>query len=231
MSSGANVQSIDAVRDFRAALNTFSHEASEALDSFASEVNRSIDWLLNGAPAAWQNEYRKAELKLNQARIDLQNCRARHLADGSQPACLEEKKLLERARQRMAYVEEKLVVVRQLGQMADREATEYKGRANQLASILDGELPRALALLDRVLSILESYVGMNHPTGVLSPQEQAGARQIAGYTDAAAAEPPPAPQADAGGAPAAPPAAPPEDASGANPAHTNSSGASSGTEA
>lgn len=228
MSSGANVQSIDAIRDFRAALNTFTHEAREALDSFGSEVNRSLDWLLSGAPSAWQNEYRKTEQRLGQAKIELQNCRSRSLADGSPPACLEEKKQLERARQRMQYVEEKIVIVRQVGQAADREVTDYKGRANQLASLLDGELPRAVALLDRALSILESYVNLSHPTGALTAEEAAGARQIAGFSQPAAAESPSSAQEDAGGLPPAVTAARREDAPGTDPAHTTDSGSSAG---
>lgn len=189
MSSGANVNSIEAVRDFRAALHTFDQEAHEALVSFDTEVRRSIEWLLQGAPAAWENERNKAERAMSQAKIDLARCRAMPLADGRPPACLEERKQLERARQRLAYAEEKIKIVLRLGQAADREATEYKGRANQLVSLLDGELPRAVALLDRVLSILESYVGLNQPTGGLSPEERAGAEQIASAAQGTPAEP------------------------------------------
>jgi hypothetical protein len=163
MSSGANVSSIDAVQAFRVAMNTFAFEARDALAVYEMEVNRTLDWLQKGAPLAWENEHRKSEAAVAQAKIDLSRCRSMPLADGSAPSCMEEKKQLERARQRLAYVENKIPVVRKAGQAADREVTEYKGRASQLASLLDGEIPRAIALLDRVLTILESYVALNHP--------------------------------------------------------------------
>ncbi len=164
MSSGANVSSIEAVQEFRVALNTFAFEARDALAVYEMEVHRTLDWIQRGAPLAWENEYRKSEAAVGQAKIDLSRCRSMPLADGSAPSCMEEKKQLERARQRLAYVENKIQVVRKAGQAADREATEYKGRASQLASLLDGEMPRAIALLDRVLTILESYVAINHPS-------------------------------------------------------------------
>ena len=45
-SGGAHVGSIDAVRYFRAVMNTFSHDAREALTTYDTEVQRTLDWLL-----------------------------------------------------------------------------------------------------------------------------------------------------------------------------------------
>jgi hypothetical protein len=222
MSSGANVNSIQAVQEFRVAMNTFLYEARDALGVYEMEVNRTLDWLQRGAPIAWENEHRKSEAAVNQAKIDLSRCRSMPLADGSTPSCMEEKKQLERARQRLVYVEEKIKIVRKAGQAADREVTEYKGRASQLASLLDSEMPRAIALLDRVLTILESYVAMSHPsTGVLGDSG-------AGGWLASIAQPIPAESADfaTGGGAAEPVSAVPQASEGALPldaAHTKGS--------
>src|SRR5580704_11097339 len=119
MSSGANVGSIDVVREFRVSMNTFLYEARDALATYEMEVQRTLEWLLSGAPAFWQNELRKAEAVVTQAKLDLQRCRAMPLPGGGQPACLEERKLLERAVKRQQYVEQKIEVVRKIGHMAN----------------------------------------------------------------------------------------------------------------
>ena len=73
MSSGANVGSIDVKCEFRASnTNTFLYEARDALATYEMEVRRTwLEWLLVSAPAFWQNELRKAEAVVTQAKPDL----------------------------------------------------------------------------------------------------------------------------------------------------------------
>ena len=56
------------------------------------------------------------------------------------------------------YAEDKLAT-RRWGYAAGREAAEYAGRAGQLGTVFDAEVPRALALLDRVLTSLRGLSG------------------------------------------------------------------------
>jgi hypothetical protein len=161
MSGGAHVDSFEVVRDFRAALATFADEARDALAIYDLELRRTLDWLLVYQPQAWQQEVRNAEEAVRVAKIELGRCRSQRLPGGGEPSCMEEKKILERARRRQQFAEEKLIVTRKWGQNFNRDATQYTSQASQLGDLFDSELPRALSLLDRVLLTLEAYAGLD----------------------------------------------------------------------
>jgi len=165
MSGGAHVDSFEVVRDFRAAVATFADEARDALAIYDLELRRTLDWLLTYQPQAWQQEMRKAEEAVRVAKIELGRCRSQRLPGGGEPSCMEEKKILERAKRRQQFAEEKLIVTRKWGQNFTRDATQYTSQASQLGDLLDADLPRALALLDRVLLSLEAYVGLESGRG------------------------------------------------------------------
>jgi hypothetical protein len=161
MTEGAYVGSFEAVRDFRAALHTFLQEAREAMCSNDLEVRRTLEWLLEAQPKHWQQQVRNCEEAVVEAKIELERCRSSSLPGGGTPSCTEERKALERARQRRQWAEQKVESVRKWGYVVGREAEEYTGRANQLAGLFDADLPQAIAILDRVLNALESYAALN----------------------------------------------------------------------
>lgn len=165
MSGGAHVGSIDAVRDFRAALVVFAHEVREALLSFDLESRRTLEWLLETQPKFWQNEVRKSDELLTQAKIELERRRNSRLPGGEAPSCMEERKAVDRARARKQYAEDKLELTRKWGYTAQRESIEYAGRVNQLSGAFDAQLPAAIGLLERALNALEAYTAVSHEVG------------------------------------------------------------------
>jgi hypothetical protein len=179
MTEGAYVGSFEAVRDFRAALHTFLQEVREAMCSNDLEVRRTLEWLLEAQPRHWHQQVRNCEEAVVAAKIELERCRSSSLPGGGTPSCMEEKKALERARQRCRWAEEKVESVRKWGYVVGREAEEYTGRANQLAGLFDADLPQAIAMLDRVLNALESYAALSvqgaAPSAAISP----GSRPVA----------------------------------------------------
>ena len=58
MSTQAYVNSFEAVRDFRAALVVFLHEAREAIASHDLEVRRTLEWILDVEPQRWHQQAR-----------------------------------------------------------------------------------------------------------------------------------------------------------------------------
>jgi hypothetical protein len=185
---GAHVGSLAAVRDFRAAMVTFLHEAREALGSNAVELRRTLEWLLEAEPARWQQEVRCSEEMVTEAKIELERCRHSKLPGGDTPSCMEERKQLERARQRLLYAEQKVDAVRKWGYAMQSEADEYRARASQLSDLVEADFVDALLLLDRVLESLDAYVAS-------SP----GGKGTAGVS----AEMPSPPEYNAGKAPSA----------------------------
>src|SRR5262245_16383867 len=145
--SFASVKSIDAIREFRAAVVEFAQEARSALVDVELEVRRSQEWLMETQPAYWQNEVRKSYDAINDAKQELHRAGMRTLPGGETPSCMEEKKAVDRAQRRLAHAQEKLERTREWARAEQHEISEYEGRAMQLGNLLDGMIPKALSFL------------------------------------------------------------------------------------
>ena len=161
MSGGGTCRFVRSRARFPRAVATFADEARNALATYDMELGRTLEWLLSHQPQAWQQEIRKAEEAIRVAKIELGRCRSQKLPGGGEPSCMEEKKILERAKRRQQFAEEKLIVTRKWGQnFQSRRDCNTPARPVSWA-ICSTPTPPRLALLDRVLLSLEAYVGLD----------------------------------------------------------------------
>lgn len=162
MHASANVTSIAAIRGFCAALRRFAEDAAEALVALDLEVTRGTDYIQQDRMNFWPAQVRRAWDEIAEARIALQRRRAISVAD-HRSACDEEKKALDQAQQRLRVAQEKVDVVRSWCRTLNREVEEYEGRIGHLRQLLETDLPRAVAVLDRVLQALDAYTAIATP--------------------------------------------------------------------
>jgi hypothetical protein len=76
------------------------------------------------------------------------------------PSCIEEVKDLEAARRRTHFAQKQIPVVKRWRIAASHEANEFHGRSAQLVQILEREIPRLLALLQKSVERIESYAAL-----------------------------------------------------------------------
>jgi hypothetical protein len=154
----AKVRSIDALQQLAAALVAFADEANTALEDLGMDLHRAVQWIQCDQKEYWTQEMRRAEQQATEARINLERRRMFRIGDQT-PACDEEKKALEMARRRLERARKKLEIVHRWGRVLAQEAMECRGEAAPLASWLQTDLPRAVDLLRRMETALDSYVG------------------------------------------------------------------------
>jgi hypothetical protein len=154
--TSANVNSIVAVREFKAALIRFAEEAASALDMMTSQIHRAVDWVEHERPAYWQQQVKVAFDEVAEARARLNTCQMRTVA-GHRPSCIEEKQDYERAKRRLAYCQKMVPNVRRWAVKLRHEADEYRGRMGTLARAVEVDLPRMVALIERTATALEKY--------------------------------------------------------------------------
>ena len=159
MARGAKVRSIDAVGTFSAALKNFEEEASGALTSLDMEVRRALEWIHQERKEYWKQQVRRRQDKVAEARGDLERCMTYRSTD-EQPSCHEEKIALEKAKRRLRVAEEKVRIVRHWARVLDHEVHEFRGSMNQLAHWLQVDHPQSVAALERMMSALSAYVGL-----------------------------------------------------------------------
>lgn len=159
MADAADVRSIDAVRDWHAALTAYGENLTEALAGVQTEIRRGFDWL-HDQLGLWQRAIRQCEQEVVQAKAELA---ARKFPDwsGREPDTTVQEKNLRQAKARLEHAEDQVQKIRAwLGRLPKAIDENYSGPARRLGNFLESELPKGLASLDRRLAALESYAGL-----------------------------------------------------------------------
>ncbi len=165
----AHVRSIPAIREFRAAVQVFLEEAQASLETMRIELQRALEWIEHDRPQYWQMQQRRAYDLVASTRTALETCRMRTVA-GRTPSCIEEQQAHAAAQRRLEHCREQIDRVRKWGLRLHHEANEFRGRLTGLRRMLEQDLPRLIALLERTAEILESYAEVPAPAPDESPR-------------------------------------------------------------
>lgn len=157
MSRSANVQSIEAVRHFKAVLQNYVADVSEALTDLVLESRRAVDWIENDRSRYWPAEFRRSSDAVSESRIALERCEMAISPDDRRP-CYEERKALEMAKRRLRKAEQMLHVVQKWRIKVNHEAEEFEGQIAKMNQFLENDMPRAVAALERMSAALDHYV-------------------------------------------------------------------------
>jgi hypothetical protein len=152
----AQVHSLDKLLDFQAALATYTHHAKEALSSIELEIRRTLDWI-EQQEKVWHAEVRRAEDDVYKAKQDL--ARRRLVKIGDRPADTTEQEIaLAKATRRLEYVEEKQANCRRWLRALPEAIKEFQGYQVNYQTVLESDVPRMNAFLDRKMDLLEEYM-------------------------------------------------------------------------
>lgn len=164
MGQSANVSSVDAIRQFAAAVVVFQEEARLCLTSLDSQLRQILFWLERDRPTFWKREIENCIRDIADARVRLHQCRMRRMGD-FRPSCIEEVKDLEAAQKAMEFGQKQIPNVKRWNIEASHEGNEYHGRAAQLVQSIEREIPRLLAILAFTIDRLEAYAAVTTPGG------------------------------------------------------------------
>lgn len=155
----ADVRSIDALRDWLAALKEYREAGQDTLAGVEMEIRRGLDWVAEQG-SLWAKAVKDCEQELWQAKQELN---ARKLPDfsGREPDTTVQERAVRRAAARLDHAEEQVLKCKRWLQKLPKLIDEtYRGAASRLGLILEGDLAKAMALLDRQAASLESYAGL-----------------------------------------------------------------------
>lgn len=156
MDRQANVQSIAALHRFRAALDVYQARVHDAWIALTMETRRAVDWVDHDRSAYWLTEMRSAAEALAEA-ANLLERKQMTTKTADRPACAEEKETVHRARQRWQHAEDRLRAVEHWRRVVQHQADEFRGVIAKLAHLVETDLPKATAALDRMVEALERY--------------------------------------------------------------------------
>jgi hypothetical protein len=160
MTDGARLYSVEQLETFRDLLASFALKAQSALGVAAGETRRALAEL-DERLKFWTREVDKRTTLLKQARDELRLKRAFNKGDST--GCAELEIAVTRAERRLRDAEDKVETVRRWKRSLPRDIEDYDGQARRLAGFLDGDLRRALALLDARIASLKAYLALAAP--------------------------------------------------------------------
>ena len=91
--------------------------------------------------------------------------------EGQHKSCLDEKKAVERAVNRLRLCEEKVRVTKHWRNQMRYKSEEFSGKMARLQNYLDNDLPRAQAAIGRKIAALEKYSETNQSPAVRERHE------------------------------------------------------------
>jgi hypothetical protein len=173
MQQGADVRSIEELRELHAAVCKFRTDAQDALSSAEMSIRRAYDYLADKL-TFWQAAVRKCEDEVFQRKQELKQ-RQYVGFDGRVPDCTVQEDNLKKAQRKLLFAQEKVEIVRRwMAKLPNQVSETYEGPARHLAATLEGQLPRGLAMLERRIMALEAYTNIQPaPTGTVAPAEAA----------------------------------------------------------
>jgi len=164
MSQQADVKSIETLAFVRSAFAAFAHETGQALSEIEIQGQRAVEWICVDRAAHWKAEIRRMNDVVNKAIKDLEHCRTFKKVGDNTPSCIEEKKALEKARQKLAWAEQKAEAVRRWTPVVQQQFRETCVRLVRFRDVIDVDCPRAMAQLEKMLRALEAYQQVSSPT-------------------------------------------------------------------
>ncbi|MBN1394581.1 MAG: hypothetical protein JW959_06130 [Pirellulales bacterium] len=163
MARRAKVTSIDALPLLTAALQKFRGESAVAMDDLEIELRRITEWIHHDRKQYWAKQRERAYENLSQARLQLQQARMSRRLGDQEPACIDEKRAVAKAKRRLEIAQQKIDEVRRWTVKIDRALDEFQRSRTQFASWLEGDLQRAVAALNKMSESLVSYISLEAP--------------------------------------------------------------------
>ncbi len=168
MSSQADVRSIEALRDFRAALAIYAEETLGALAGVGMEAKRAVQWVGQDRRNYWVDQVKRGRERVASARAEVSRRRMAATA-GSSPAYGEQKEILRAAEARLREAEAKVILVRKWEPALAQAVLEYHAGTRRLGDLAGGDVPRAMATLGRMVDALEAYLRESPPAAIPAP--------------------------------------------------------------
>ena len=175
MADHARVTNLDALRHFKAALQSFQEDATVALSEATTDAQRGLWYIGNDCKAHWQRELKKRNEKLNQAKAEL--FKKQLESNDTRTSAVVERKNVQRWEAAVAQAEEKLRRIKHWSTALEREFMLFKAGMQSMSNIVAADLPNATARIERMTRSLEEYIRLAAPSGAPTTAGSVGDEQ------------------------------------------------------
>src|SRR5689334_16872308 len=143
MSTGAKVESLDAIKHFRSRILKFAEVASNALGEAEGEMHRTLVWLETEARTYWQHQLRVRYEAVVKAKEAVRMKKLYKDATGSRQSAVDEERALQKAQRALEVAEQKAAAVKRNAARLTKEIQLYRGGVQRLATTVQVDVPNA----------------------------------------------------------------------------------------
>ena len=165
MSSYARVDSIDALKDFKASLCKFSEVVGGGLGEAEAEIQRVLAWLKHEQHGYWKSQMQKRAELVNRAKTALNNKKLYKTPTGGNYSTVEEEKAFRLAKKRYEEAEQKFANVKSWTRKLEHEMSLFKEQLRGARQTIEVDVPQSTVQLDKFVDSLEAYISLQVPAG------------------------------------------------------------------
>jgi hypothetical protein len=165
MSSQATVHSVEALKQFRAALALYADDTLAAIGAVEAEVRRTVLWLEQNRPGYWHDQIKRRKELVSQARAEVFRKKLQKRPDYTPPMS-EQMENLRKAEASLQEAEKRIVLVRKWQPRLQHAVLEYHASVQRLKELSATDLPNAALLLGRIGDAIEAYLRVQPTSGV-----------------------------------------------------------------
>ncbi|RMF76385.1 MAG: hypothetical protein D6744_12370 [Planctomycetota bacterium] len=186
MSEQVRVEALEELKRFRGELIKLADELRAELYAADSDLRRTVEWVQTTQAAHWKRQLRIRTEQLGRARSELNRKRNQRTRLDARLSCVEEEKAVKAAERRVEEARRKIAAVRHWSRKLEETVFEYQSLAQGLLTMVDADVPRAVARLDAMNASLQAYLdGGPPPEWVASEALDADMRRTATRDDQA----------------------------------------------
>jgi hypothetical protein len=174
VSERARVDSVDALKKFRAKLCKFAELVGIALDEAETDVQRAEQWITHEQSAYWKRQVQRRSELYTRAKSALTRKKLQKTALGGKASCVEEEKALAAAQRQLDEAKQKAENTRRWSRKFHEETFAHQAMVHGLSLAVSTEVPTALAQLDNMIEAIEAYATSTTPTQQRSVAPEAG---------------------------------------------------------
>ena len=165
MADQVKVEDFEVFSLFRAAMLKFAQAVTQSLSNADSQIARTHSWLEGEQRSYWEGQIRKRQEAVLKAREAVRQKKLYKDSSGHTRTAIEEEKILAQCVAAVEEAQRKLEAIRKWLPRLEKAADLYRSGVSRLSRTVEGDVPRAVALLDRLAVSLEGYVQIEAPAG------------------------------------------------------------------
>ena len=183
----ADVRSLERLEQYLEHAKHYKTHLVREVENLQVELRKLTSWIENEALQYWQSELQLSQRRLTEAQDALTRCMS-YVREEERKPCSEEKKRVQRAKERCSTCEGKVRIARAAAKAWDRERTKNMGKLQRTYELGDADMSVTIHHLQGQIETLSEYASLRSNAVITNTPKPTGKSQTASAEDTTSKE-------------------------------------------